>query len=98
MTVSYHGDILPSRKETCADSSLEWTPEKLSSMCATPCRDDILELSDAMKRSCQQEVLHLQLGNLTLADYGALLQYRAEHLCLHEEDSAGGFCLLASAK
>ena len=76
----------------------EWTPEILSSLCSPECRDDLNSLSQDIEKSCSEEILDLQLGKRALGDYGGLLQYRADHLCLREDDALGDFCVLAKDK
>lgn len=76
----------------------EWTPEKLSSLCSPECRDDLNSLSQDIEKSCSEEILNLQLGKRALSDYGELLQYRADHLCLREDGASGDFCVLAKNK
>lgn len=76
--------------------SIGWTSEKLSTFCEAQCQNDLSDFAHAMESFCQEEQLSLQLGNFTLGEFGGLLSYRAEQLCLRDEDAEeGDFCLFA---
>lgn len=73
------------------------TTESLDALCGLNCQTDISDVAERLALRCAGDVLSLQIGNISFAEFGEFVKHRSDMLCLRES-SEGRFCQLAMAE
>ncbi|TDZ23421.1 LysM domain-containing protein [Colletotrichum orbiculare MAFF 240422] len=76
------------------DYTLNMTTEKLDSFCGANCQTDIADVAERLALRCGGDVLNLQIGDISFAEFGEFIKHRSDLLCL-KESPEGRFCQLA---
>jgi hypothetical protein len=74
------------------DSLEALTAGVLRSLCSSACLDDITSLARTSGEACRDDVLRIQLDNVSFAEVGQLVKERTDLLCLRESEPEGPFC------
>jgi len=76
------------------EGDLDLTTAKLDTLCSSNCQTDIADVADRLALRCGEDILNLQIGNISFAEFGEFVKHRSDVLCLRES-SGGPFCQMA---
>jgi hypothetical protein len=68
------------------------TTEVLESLCSPACLGGITSLARNSEEPCRNDVLRIQVGNVSFAELAQVVKERTDLLCLRESEPEGPFC------